>query len=25
MAFMAGKLKVEGDMTVAMALSQLLG
>ncbi|RWG13189.1 SCP2 sterol-binding domain-containing protein [Mesorhizobium sp.] len=22
---MAGKLKVEGDMTVAMALSQLLG
>jgi putative sterol carrier protein len=25
MAFMAGKLKVEGDMTVAMALGQLLG
>jgi putative sterol carrier protein len=25
MAFMSGKIKVEGDMTVAMALSQLLG
>lgn len=25
MAFMTGKLKVEGDMTVAMALSQLIG
>jgi putative sterol carrier protein len=25
MAFMTGKIKVEGDMTVAMALSQLLG
>lgn len=24
MAFMSGKLKIEGDMTVAMALSQLL-
>ena len=24
-AFMSGKIKVEGDMTVAMALSQLLG
>lgn len=24
-AFMSGKLKIEGDMTVAMALSQLLG
>lgn len=24
MAFMSGKLKVEGDMSVAMALSQLL-
>jgi putative sterol carrier protein len=25
MAFMTGKIKVEGDMTVAMALGQLLG
>ncbi|QPC91058.1 SCP2 sterol-binding domain-containing protein [Mesorhizobium sp. INR15] len=25
MAFMTGKIKVEGDMTVAMSLSQLLG
>ena len=25
MAFMSGKIKVEGDMTVAMALSQVLG
>lgn len=25
MAFMTGKLKVEGDMSVAMALSQLIG
>ena len=25
MALMSGKIKVEGDMTVAMALSQLLG
>lgn len=25
MAFMTGKIKVEGDMTVAMALSQLIG
>ncbi len=25
MAFMQGKLKVEGDMSVAMALSQLIG
>ena len=25
LAYMTGKLKVEGDMTVAMALSQLLG
>ena len=25
MAFMSGKIKIEGDMTVAMALSQLLG
>lgn len=25
MAFMQGKLKVEGDMSVAMALSQLVG
>ena len=25
MAFMTGKIKVEGDMSVAMALSQLLG
>jgi putative sterol carrier protein len=25
MAFMSGKIKVEGDMSVAMALSQLLG
>ena len=25
MAFMSGKIKVDGDMTVAMALSQLLG
>jgi putative sterol carrier protein len=24
-AFMSGKLKIEGDMTVAMALSQLIG
>ncbi|HEY6630910.1 MAG TPA: SCP2 sterol-binding domain-containing protein [Rhizobiaceae bacterium] len=25
MAFMTGKIKVEGDMSVAMALSQLIG
>ncbi|ESW67687.1 sterol-binding protein [Mesorhizobium sp. LSJC268A00] len=25
MAFMSGKIKVEGDMSVAMALSQLIG
>lgn len=25
MAFMSGKIKIEGDMTVAMALSQLIG
>lgn len=25
MAFMTGKLKIEGDMSVAMALSQLIG
>jgi len=25
MAFMSGKLKIEGDMSVAMALSQLIG
>jgi putative sterol carrier protein len=25
MAFMSGRIKVEGDMTVAMALGQLLG
>jgi putative sterol carrier protein len=25
MAFMQGKLKIEGDMSVAMALSQLVG
>ena len=25
MAFMSGKIKIEGDMTVAMALSQVLG
>ncbi|RVD19791.1 SCP2 sterol-binding domain-containing protein [Mesorhizobium sp. M4B.F.Ca.ET.017.02.2.1] len=25
MAFMSGKIKIEGDMTVAMALSPLLG
>lgn len=25
MAFMTGKVKVEGDMSVAMALSQLIG
>jgi putative sterol carrier protein len=25
MAFMSGKIKVEGDMSVAMALSQLVG
>lgn len=25
MAFMTGKLKIEGDMSVAMALSQFLG
>jgi putative sterol carrier protein len=25
MAFMTGKIKVEGDMSVAMALSQLVG
>ena len=25
MAFMTGKIKIEGDMTVAMALSSLLG
>ena len=25
MAFMSGKIKVEGDMSVAMALSQFLG
>lgn len=25
MAFMTGKIKIEGDMSVAMALSQLMG
>lgn len=25
MAFMSGKIKIEGDMSVAMALSQLIG
>ncbi len=25
MAFMSGKLKIDGDMSVAMALSQLIG
>jgi putative sterol carrier protein len=25
MAFMSGKLKIEGDMSIAMQLSQLIG
>jgi putative sterol carrier protein len=25
MAFMTGKIKIEGDMSIAMALSQLVG